>query len=132
MRLNDTKLTRVLRALADPTRRLCANGWEACAAPRKLNRRHEFPRAAYSIRLSTHRALDDRRMQQVFQPDSPKHLRADTIGDAVDDFRPILGRIHMDAEGTLAEGRIDHIHNGRGDRARVGGCRVQAREPLYP
>ena len=37
-------------------------------------------------------------MQEVFQPDAPKHLRADTIGDAVDDFRPILGGIHMNAE----------------------------------
>ena len=70
-------------------------------------------------------------MQQIFQPDTPKHLRADAIGDAVDDFRPILGRVHVDAKGTLAEGCIDHIHDGRRDRACVGVCRLQARKAYY-
>ena len=54
-------------------------------------------------------------MQQILEPDTPKHLRPDTIGDAVDDFGPVLGRVDVDAKGTLAEGRINHSHDGRGD-----------------
>jgi len=60
-------------------------------------------------------ALGGDRTQQILQPDTPKHLRADTIGDAVDDFRPILGGIHMDAKWPLAEGCVDHVHDGHGD-----------------
>jgi hypothetical protein len=70
------------------------------------------------------------RMQQILQSDAPKHLRADTIGDAVHDLRPILGRVHVDAKGPFAEGRIDYIDNGRRDRARVGVCRLSLARTL--
>jgi hypothetical protein len=59
----------------------------------------------------------DNRMQQIFQPDASKHLCADPISDAVDDFGPILRRVNMDAEGPLA---------GRGGRIICGGCKVGA------
>ena len=54
-------------------------------------------------------------MQQILEPDTPKHLRPDTIGDAVDDFGSILGRVYVDAKGALAKGRINHHHDGCGD-----------------
>jgi hypothetical protein len=54
--------------------------------------------ALLPCRLATYLTLGGDRPQQILQPDTPKHLRADTIGDAVDDFRPILGGIHMNAE----------------------------------
>jgi hypothetical protein len=57
----------------------------------KRRRRHAIPRAAdFSFRLSACLTVADNRMQQILQPDASKHLRADTIGDAIDDFGPIL------------------------------------------
>jgi hypothetical protein len=94
-----------------------------------MTRRHEIPRVAdVSFRLTIYLSYADNRMQQIFEPDASKHLRADTIGDAVDDFGSILGRVNMDAKGPLAEGRIDHIQDGRGDGARIGICGLQARK----
>jgi len=42
-------------------------------------------------------------MQQIFEPDTPEHLGANAIGDAVDDLCSILGRVDMDAKGPFAE-----------------------------
>jgi hypothetical protein len=69
-------------------------------------------------------------MQQILQPDAPEHLGADSIGDAVNDFRAVLRGIDVDAERALADGRVDDAGDGGGDFVGVGIGRLQARQTL--
>ena len=70
------------------------------------------------------------RREQILEADAPEHLRADAIGDTVDDFRAILRRIDMDPERPLAKRHVDHLDDRIRDRRdiRVGG--LERRKPL--
>ncbi len=57
------------------------------------------------------------RLQQVPEADAAKQFRPDTVGDAVDDLRAVLGWIDMDAERPRTERLADDIDDGDGYRA---------------
>ena len=52
-----------------------------------------------------------RRLQQIRQADTVEHFRADAIEHREADAGSVLGRIDMHTERSLAEGRVDHLHD---------------------
>ena len=60
------------------------------------------------------------RREQIFDTDAAEHFRADTVGDAVDNFGAVLRRIDVRAERPLAEGHADHADDRFGDGPCIG------------
>jgi hypothetical protein len=65
-------------------------------------------------------SIPDSRFEQVLEADAAEQFRPDTVGNAVDDLRAVLGRIDMDAERPRTEGLADDIDDGGGYRAGIG------------
>jgi len=53
-------------------------------------------------------------VQQVFKADPTEHFDTDAISHTIDDFRTVLGRCDMDAEGSLSERLANDIDDGDG------------------
>ncbi len=59
-----------------------------------------------------------------------QHLGAESVGHGEADVRAVLGRVEVDAERALAEGRRDDVDDHVGDDARLGVVRYDLAERL--
>jgi hypothetical protein len=50
----------------------------------------------------------------------PRHFGADAVNDREGDVGAVLAKVNMDAEGSLAERRVDDPHDGLGDLGGIG------------
>ena len=60
------------------------------------------------------------RSEKIGKCHVPEHLRADTIGNAVNDLGPVLGRIDVDSERACAERHIHYLHDGFSNFRHIG------------
>lgn len=70
------------------------------------------------------------RRQQVSQADSAQELGADTIGDRVDHFTAVVGRVDVHAKWSAAKGAAHDVHDRLRDCRRVGVVRFAGDQAL--
>jgi hypothetical protein len=72
----------------------------------------------------------DSRRKQVGQTDAMQHLVADAVHDSERNVGPVLGRINMHPERTLAEWRLDNLGDRLSHGAGIGALRHDLSEGL--
>lgn len=74
---------------------------------------------ACTNRLRRRELSNDRRLENVLKADPSKQFGARPIGNSVDDGGPIIIRIEVDPQRTLAKGGLYDLRYGAGDTLRV-------------